>query len=64
MNFSKKALIFLILIDAIVIIIGAFFKINHFEYFWINGNNLLLIGLLLQFITVLLFFIRYIFSKK
>ena len=61
---KNKHLLILFFVAMIVVVIGALFKIMHFEYAGITGNTMLSIGLLSEAIFILLLIFKIIKDNK
>ena len=61
---KNKHLLILFFIAMILIIVGALFKITHFEYAGITGNTMLSVGLLAEAIVILLLILKMFRNKK
>ena len=61
---KNKHLLILFFIAMILVIVGALFKIMHFEYAGITGNTLLSVGLLAEAIVILLLILKMFRDKK
>lgn len=55
---KNKHLLILFFVAMILVVIGALFKIMHWEFSAINGNTLLSIGLLSEAIVILLLIVK------
>lgn len=61
----KNKYILAILVSGMIItVIGALFKITHYECCGINGNNILTVGLVTEAIAGLLFILKLLSSNK
>ncbi len=61
---KNKYIIALFIIGSVIVIIGALFKILHFELGAVDGNVLLTIGMLTQVIFGVIFILKLVFSKE
>lgn len=61
---KNKHLLILFFVAMILVVIGALFKIMHFEYAGITGNTMLSIGLLSEVIFILLLIFKIIKDNK
>ena len=61
---KNKHLLILFFVAMILVVIGALFKIMHFEYAGITGNTMLSIGLLSEAIFILLLIFKIIKDNK
>ena len=61
---KNKHLLILFFIAMILVIVGALFKIMHFEYAGITGNTMLSVGLLAEAIVILLLILKMFRNKK
>ena len=61
---KNKHLLILFFIALILVVIGAFFKIMHFEIAGITGNTMLSVGLLSEAIVILLLIIKLTIDNK
>ena len=61
---KNKHLLILFFVAMILVVIGALFKIMHFEYAGITGNAMLSIGLLSEAIFILLLIFKIIKDNK
>ena len=61
---KNKHLLILFFIAMILVIVGALFKIMHFEYAGITGNTMLSVGLLAEAIVILLLILKMFRDKK
>ena len=55
---KNKQLLILFFVAMILVVIGALFKITHWEFAGITGNTLLSIGLLSEAVVILLLIIK------
>ena len=61
---KNKHLLILFFIAMILVVIGALFKIMHFEIAGITGNTMLSVGLLSEAIVILLLIIKLTIDNK
>jgi len=61
---KNKYIIAIFIIGSLYTIIGALFKILHFEIGAITGNVLLTIGMLVQVISGIIFILKLVISKE
>ena len=61
---KNKHLLILFFVAMIIVVIGALFKILHFEYAGITGNIIISIGLLSEVIFILLLIFKIIKDNK
>ena len=61
---SKKTMNFAYGMGAAVVIVGALFKIIHFEIGPLTGNKILTIGMFIEIIACLLFVSKLLLNKK
>lgn len=52
---KNKHLLIAFIIGVIIMIIGVFFKIMHYEYGWVTANLLLTAGMVIKVLAAVLF---------
>ncbi|QBZ98712.1 GldL-related protein [Flavobacterium sangjuense] len=55
---KNKHLLILFFVAMILVVIGALFKITHWEFQGINGNTMLTIGLLSEAVVIVLLILK------
>ena len=55
---KNKHLLILFFVAMILVVIGALFKISHWEYEGITGNTMLSIGLLSEAVVIVLLIVK------
>lgn len=61
---KNKHIIAAFLLSTILILVGAFFKIAHFELGFVTGNILLSIGMAMEMLVITVFVIKNIINKN
>ena len=61
---KNKYIIAIFLLGLIIVIFGALLKITHFEFGFVTGNLVLLIGKIIEVTAVVIFIIKLLTNKK
>ena len=61
---KNKHLIAAFLFSTMLILVGAFFKIAHFEFGFVTGNMLLTVGMAMEILVITIFVIKSITTKN